>query len=449
MWIIADMDRTLVDKPPKGGYPTVKDGPTFDSVLRWLEAGHRLCMVTTDAGMRPFVAFWNCIPADYRTDGRLVVATADGAALYYGDAKGELVQDEEYSKSALAGNTGVGSVPGLPPEHMPELLQIAQQIQLAWFDDMMVDPSLIPLLGPREQKYYPLILQRVIRAAKGLAPLVEPGPPGAGLTPEQQEKAESKVKSWPRLSLENAMRIVKDEQMAKGEGMAQQHVDPSDTAGLAAARAKLRELFTLENLLSMKGNLKERGSLIWRNEVGPMTDESIARMEDKNSKALFTSCIVMNVPREVSPKYMEQLGVEAKLKALGLEPSPAPNSLWLKNPSVDKSLPVRYMMRHPEKFANFDIRDAIAFGDNPGGNDEPLTRFVDQGMPFISVAEKDSDTPAHLQANHVGGFEHGTAAVMNALTKSGASSGADVVAVLAEIVPRCRQEIAAGTSSKI
>ena len=106
------------------------------------------------------------------------------------------------------------------------------------------------------------------------------------------QAARAKIEEWPRLTLEHAMRIVRDEAAAED---LPSHLDPEDTVGVAAAKAELEKLFTLDNLLSMRGALKERGSLIWRNEVGPMTAESIARMEDKHSDAIFTSCIVMNV----------------------------------------------------------------------------------------------------------------------------------------------------------
>ena len=59
------------------------------------------------------------------------------------------------------------------------------------------------------------------------------------------------------------MRIVRDEAAADD---LPSHLDPDDTVGVAAAKAELEKLFTLDNLLSMRGALKERGSLIWRNE---------------------------------------------------------------------------------------------------------------------------------------------------------------------------------------
>ena len=41
MWLVGDMDRTLVDKPPQGGYPTIQDGPCFDAASRWRRTRQR------------------------------------------------------------------------------------------------------------------------------------------------------------------------------------------------------------------------------------------------------------------------------------------------------------------------------------------------------------------------------------------------------------------------
>jgi hypothetical protein len=66
------------------------------------------------------------------------------------------------------------------------------------------------------------------------------------------------------------------------------------------------------------------------------------------------------------------------------------------------------------------LDQAVAFGDNPAGNDEPLTRFdphgSGMGMPFVSVAGTMEECPARLLERHVGGFEYGTAAVVRRIT---------------------------------
>jgi len=403
MWIIADMDRTLVDKPPKGGYPKLDESPCFGPVVRWLDAGGRLCVVTTDGGLRTFAAVWDCIPAAKRANGQVLICTSDGASLHYGDCRGDLVEDTEYKTNALEGADGMRGVPGLPPELMPELLQIAREVQLACFDEMLVDNTLLAHLGPRDRESYTQILKRISRASKG-------SPLGQSFDDGDHDMDASQV-------------------------------DPADTLAVTAARAKLRELFTIENLLNMGGALKRRGSLIWRNQTGPMTEESMKEMQDPNSQALFTTVIVMSVPQEVRRKYMQQLDVDVRLRALGVEASDAPNSIWFKNPAVDKSLPVRYMLRHPERFG-FDIARAIAFGDNPGGNDEPLTRFEREGMPFVSVGAEASEAPtAEARANHVGAFECGTAVVIGELERV-LRPETTSRSLLAEIMPACRKHMA-------
>jgi hypothetical protein len=103
---------------------------------------------------------------------------------------------------------------------------------------------------------------------------------------------------------------------------------------ITAAAVELEALFTLENLLSMSGALKKRGSLIWRNQTGPMTKDSMRDMSDVSSTALFTSVVVMSVPQDISAHYVRKLGVEQRLQRLGLATSAAPNSLWIKNPQV-------------------------------------------------------------------------------------------------------------------
>jgi len=407
MWIVADMDRTLVSKPPKGGYPHLKESPCFQPVLRWLDVGGRLCVVTTDGGLRTFSAIWDHIPKDKRGHGRVLICTSDGASLHYGDSHGNLVEDSNYQTNALVGAGAKTNVPGLAPDTMPELLHIARDIQLAWFDDLLVDNTLLLHLGSRDQESYRQILRRVIRASNG-APLGD------------------------RFDFGEEANVVVS-------GSSQ--VDPADTEKTNAARVKLRELFTVQNLLNMNGTVKRRGSLIWRNQNGPMTKESMIELQDQDSPAMFTSVIVMSVPQEVRMKYIKVLDVETRLKKLGVEASYAPNSIWFKNPFVDKSLPIRYMLRHADQF-DFDLRRCIAFGDNPSGNDKPLTGFEKEGMPFVSLAASASEGPTlESQENHVGGFELGTAIVLNELAKvlRPEISGR---ALLEEIMPSCKRQIA-------
>lgn len=51
-WIIADMDSTLIRKE-RGMYPDLNDSPVKPHLLRWLQSGGHLLVVTSDEGHRP------------------------------------------------------------------------------------------------------------------------------------------------------------------------------------------------------------------------------------------------------------------------------------------------------------------------------------------------------------------------------------------------------------
>jgi hypothetical protein len=124
------------------------------------------------------------------------------------------------------------------------------------------------------------------------------------------------------------------------------------------------------------------------------------------------------------------------MQAIGVKASAAPNSVWLSNSMVDKSTPVRWLSSMGRDGAELgsavlDINNAIAFGDNPSGNDGPLGFFhggansgagvVTDGMPFISVAGTLLETPEEHRELWVGGLERGTAKVLSALVEAASS----------------------------
>ena len=121
---------------------------------------------------------------------------------------------------------------------------------------------------------------------------------------------------------------------------------------------------------------------------------------------------------------------EPRLAALGYEASAAPNTVCLKNSTASKALPVQWLAglagdraRNPE----LSLAHAVAFGDNPMGNDQPLTLFADHGMPFVSVAShaalEQQALPPGLASLHVGGLEHGSAAVLSRLVQEWRAAG--------------------------
>jgi len=118
--------------------------------------------------------------------------------------------------------------------------------------------------------------------------------------------------------------------------------------------------------------------------------------------------------------------------------SAAPNTVCIKNASVDKALPLQYLSRQKE----LDLSRSVAFGDNPAGNDAPLASFAE--MPFFSVARSIDETPPGVP--HVGGLEFGTAVVLDRLCdmlEAEARGGPEVSKMLmgdkmTELVLECR-----------
>ena len=75
----------------------------------------------------------------------------------------------------------------------------------------------------------------------------------------------------------------------------------------------------------------------------------------------------------------------------GCHASAAPNSVCVKSASVDKASPVRWLANNDELEIGFALWRAFAFGDNPAGNDRPLTQFEE--MPFVSVEGGEAPSP--------------------------------------------------------
>ena len=166
----------------------------------------------------------------------------------------------------------------------------------------------------------------------------------------------------------------------------------------------------LEEALEM-GRLREQGAIMeaTNERILSLNLPGTVKPGTPEAEAAVCSIVVMGLPDSCSERYLAP-HLEA-FAAMGVAASSAPNSVWLKRADVDKSLPMRWMAARPEEFG-FRLRNAIAFGDNPTGNDAPLTSFVGEGMPFVSVAPSDAGLVAALLPTHVGGCCDGTAAVV-------------------------------------
>jgi len=315
----------------------------------------------TDDGHRPFEKLWNSIPAELRTR-RLLMSTSDGASLFRGNETGELEEVMEYRAGPEEARRG------LPEgQEMEELLSLCRDLVLAFFTDCL------------EGKHTNL--------DQNLAAAVD---------------------------------RIREELSSHG-------CSSSGGGGSGSSPpCSLGDILTTERL-SLPGSILPRASMLWRNQAGPMeswcksggpqdpwwgfTEESPRGSGGGRAerKAFFTTLFIMAFPRDKSEGYIERY--QSRFASLGCHASSAPNSVCVKSSCVDKAAPVAWLASRGEEYG-FELSRAVAFGDNPIGNDRPLTTFPD--MPFVSVATVREGSPSGV-AFWAGNREGGTAAVLREL----------------------------------
>ena len=181
-WVVADMDDTLLRKLPPGQRgasikrPCFGTSPCFDPMSRWLAAGNGLVVVTTDDGYRPYNALWDQIPKRYRCEGRVLLSTSDGAALYVGDpSSGAVVEVDGYSDAVGGDNMCLPNGDG-----MTTLLQVCREVFVQWIRDLHAgSPSISSLSDTRLQRAYGKILEAAkstpIEQLLSIEQLITPG----------------------------------------------------------------------------------------------------------------------------------------------------------------------------------------------------------------------------------------------------------------------------------
>ena len=168
---------------------------------------------------------------------------------------------------------------------------------------------------------------------------------------------------------------------------------------------EFRKTLTQEYMLQMGALPKFRGSMIWRNQSGIPSgwdgNNTNKTNTPTNTPCRWTTMWVLGISDKYSSDFVNKEYRE-QLSSLGISAELAPNSVLLKNKYCSKALPINYMFHLLQN-------NAVAFGDNPSGNDSPMTEFQENGLPFFSVSKQISETPAHVKQFFVGGLEKGTA----------------------------------------
>ena len=203
-------------------------------------------------------------------------------------------------------------------------------------------------------------------------------------------------------------------------------LDKNLASAVARVKGEIKEGKTLEEILTVErlaqpGSILPRASMFWRNQAGPVENWCKAGgpedawwgfTETPGQKAFFTTLFLMAFPRDKSEPYLERYA--SRFESLGCHASSAPNSVCVKSKFVDKAAPVAWLADPAnESYSHgFALTRAVAFGDNPIGNDRPLTEFKE--MPFVSVATSHEGAPEGVNF-WVGGREGGTASVLRRL----------------------------------
>ena len=128
----------------------------------------------------------------------------------------------------------------------------------------------------------------------------------------------------------------------------------------------------------------------------------------------ISNMFILGMPLSISKSYVTQ-SIRTELNRLGSDCSLAPNSVCIKSSGVDKDTPLRWLHEsNNENDIEFSMSNlSLAIGDNPNGNDRALTSlFDDHNLSFVNVGE----TPFRQSGCYeVGGFEHGTAFLIETL----------------------------------
>lgn len=155
-WIIADMDSTLVERPPSGLFPTLEESPCLKPVLEWLRLGGGLCVVTT-AARRSITQVWDCVPAELRAQRAVILSALEGGDLVYGDELGNMATDHAYQSRGASG----GQPTCFDSGTLDTLMGYAISMVHAIFTDMLEDSSILSALSTKYHVPVAAVLKRL------------------------------------------------------------------------------------------------------------------------------------------------------------------------------------------------------------------------------------------------------------------------------------------------
>ena len=364
-WIVADMDSTLIRKE-RGVYPDLNDSPCKSPLIQWLKTGGQLLVVTSDEGHRPFRQLLGQIPIELRHSIKL--AAGEGAAMYiYNEELQTYVEDLQYLKQTQ---------PSLPSP--VQAISIACEIKRDFMLSAYLDRTLLKQVTPESRK---ISYKTLFNSTENLETLKNI------MTNEYMLKMGALPKFRGSMIWRNNSKIPKgwdpDQKKKEKKGQASQNEKETKQSSVSLSPSTTTTTSTSTSTTTSASNSKSNNNTT------------------NNTEIRWTTMWILGIGNSVSKQFITAK-CQDQLSALGISAEIAPNSILLKNKDCSKALPIEYSF-------NFLKDNAIAFGDNPKGNDLPMTKFGDRGLPFVSVAVTMEDTPKNVQHLFVGGLENGTA----------------------------------------
>jgi len=232
---------------------------------------------------------------------------------------------------------------------------------------------------------------------------------------------------------------VEDEAYGPFPGNEKRYLARSTVDGLVAGiRAGLRAWFT--DLESAPGLLDEGHFLHalaarWSKEDAPLTHDNsqTPRIELRGSAPdKLVGMVIAGVPVAFGEKYF---GTVMRTYAQEITGTPAGRLCYdCVVPGLSKHLVLNYLLRT----GSVARHTTCCIGDSPSGNDEGLTQYHSDGIPFISVCSSLSKVPEHLRPCHVGCNEVGASAFLSQICAKDKLTADTVAAKAAQA--RCQLE---------
>eukprot|EP00730_Choanoeca_flexa_P014938 TRINITY_DN6717_c0_g1_i2.p1 TRINITY_DN6717_c0_g1~~TRINITY_DN6717_c0_g1_i2.p1 ORF type:complete len:389 (+),score=37.79 TRINITY_DN6717_c0_g1_i2:2-1168(+) len=361
--LIVDMDATIVERPSSGASPPLIDSPCYKPILRWLQKGGKVAIVTS-AGLRALRQVWIHIPVVYRANKQILLSLNGGAVLFTGDEEGELLQDMSFRHYGMEKGTCMSA--GEAHAVTADL----QKVYQTCFNMMLKDRSVVSLLS---RKYH-----------------------------DPVNKLLDDIES-------NTITISEATAISKLSGRGSIMYNTNETF-----------LYIAHPLCLKPKRPGVEGYAAYIFETDIVADIS-----------------AMGMPQLHAPALMDDLKRNYTENRL-LDIDYAPNSVKIHRLGMTKATPIDWLIGNTSYdpvgkeqlgcnlYASLSADRCIAIGDNPLGNDKPLTQYTDQGMPFVSVARTIDGLPEHLVPCHVGGLETGTARFISTLMDAWPSSSSQL-----------------------